>query len=147
MKTPRINILWLTSLALLFIVAPAARAQVVPQFAFGGAPGVYLDLKGNVRCREVDTNDHLSAMRVRIRALGDAGKNEKIAYISLPKILNQARDLRAAGKDIPDDIKFLGGLTSIRYVFVFPEDKQGFKYTFIVQPGADASVIAMGREL
>ncbi|HXB41664.1 MAG TPA: PKD domain-containing protein [Bacteroidia bacterium] len=27
--------------------------------------------------------------------------------------------------------------------FIFPEDKQGFKYTFIVHPGADASIIKM----
>jgi hypothetical protein len=103
----------------LFSASPA-NAQVL----FGGAvPGVYLDIDGKVRNREVDEKDQLNSMRLRMRAAGDAAKNEKLAYLSLPKLFAEVRALREAGKEVPEALKYLGGMTQLRYVFVFPDQK------------------------
>ena len=126
---------------LITLSAAAAHGQIAGALNFGGAPGVYLDLQGNVRCREIDANDRLAAMRARIKAAGDSGKNEKLVYLSLPKLLNQARDLRAAGKEIPDELRFLGGLTSIRYVFALPEDKD-----LVIAGPAEPWIIVQGKD-
>jgi hypothetical protein len=98
--------------------------QIVPtQFSFGSVPGVYLDTDGKVQCRQLDSTRELAAMRTRARAAEAAAKDSKLCYISLPKLFAQVRALRAAKKEIPDELRFLGGLTQIRYVFVFPDEK------------------------
>jgi len=101
---------------------PPAKAQVI-----GGIvqtpPGVYMDTEGNVKVREMDATQDLVAMRARARASADAAKKEKLSYISLPKLFAQVQALRQANKPIPDDIKYLGGLTQIRYVFAYPDQK------------------------
>ena len=114
---------FLAVLTFTLLIASTARAQIGTGFAFGGTPGVYLDVGGNVRCREVDEKDHLAAVRARAKAAVDAAKNEKLAFISLPKLFEQVQSLRAAGKDIPEELRYLGGITQLRYVLVFPDEK------------------------
>jgi hypothetical protein len=100
-----------------------APAQVLNAFQFGGAPGVMLDTDGSLRARQTDPDAELAAMRARVKAGQTASKNEKLAYILLPKLFAQVASLRAAGKEVPEELRYLGGLTQLRYVFVFPEDK------------------------
>ena len=85
-------------------------------------PGVFLDTDGKVQCRQVDSSKELAAMRARARASSAATKEPKLAYVSLPRLFTQLRTLREAKKEIPDEIRYLGGMTQIQYVFVFPED-------------------------
>ncbi|HET6248951.1 MAG TPA: DUF1598 domain-containing protein [Tepidisphaeraceae bacterium] len=136
-------------LSLLFTTA-AANAQIGTGFAFGGTPGVYLDVSGKVSTREVDQKDHLAAVRARAKAAVDAGKNEKLAYVSLPKLFAEVQSLRQAGKDIPEDLKYLGGITQLRYVLVFPDEKEiviaGPAEPFVVMQGKDdAASFAVGK--
>lgn len=100
----------------------AARAQVINPF-FGTPPGVYLDTDGKVQVRQLDQGKEMAAMRARAIASQAATKDPKFAYVSLPKLFAQLRSLRDANKPIPDELRFLGGLTQIRYVFVYPADK------------------------
>jgi hypothetical protein len=101
----------------------SAQGQLVPAFNFGGAPGVYLDTDGKVQCRVQDSTRELAAMRARARAARLAEKDPKLAYVSLPRLFSQLQSLRSAKKEIPDELKYLGGLTQIHYVFVFPDER------------------------
>lgn len=113
----------------LVIVAGLSRvsqAQVtpvpVPFFPFGGVPGVYLDTEGAVRVRQVDAKQELAAMQARLKAAAHA-KDDRLVYISIPKLLAQAQELQQAGKPLPEDLRYLHGMTRLQYAFVLPEQK------------------------
>ena len=103
----------------------AAHAQTIggPVFGVNQPPGVYISTQGNVSCRQEDPTQDLAAMRIRARAAADAAKKEKLSYISLPRLFAQVRALRDAGKEVPAELRYLGGMTQIRYVFVYPDEK------------------------
>jgi len=84
--------------------------------------GVYIDTDGTVKMRQTETTNELATQRLRAKALAQPLKGQPITYISIPRVLAEARTLTEAGKEIPDDLKYLSGLTQIRFVFVFPED-------------------------
>ena len=107
--------------AVLTLPSPT-RCQVLNPF-FSAAPGVMLDTDGSVRPRKIDPDSEMAAMRARVKAGQAASRNETLAYLSLPKLFAQAAARRSAGKDLPDELRYLGGLTQLRYVFVFPEEK------------------------
>ena len=65
----------------------------------------------------------LARMRARSKAAADAAKNEKFTFVSLPKVAAQAQALRAAGKDVPEELLYLGGLTQVKFIFVYPDEK------------------------
>ena len=77
-------------------------------FMFSAAPGVMLDANGMVHPRQVDENGQLAAMRARLKAFRDAPKDEKLTYISLPKLFAQVHALRDAKKDIPPELRSEG---------------------------------------
>lgn len=105
-------------------ISPATFGQVVGNAVVTSPPpGVYLDADGTIRRRQPDARDELAAMRVRAKAATVVAKDEKLGYVSLPAALAQARAARDAGKPVPDELLYLGGLTQIRYVFVYPDDK------------------------
>jgi hypothetical protein len=104
------------------LLSSSARAQI-PDFAVPGVPGVWVEQDGNVRSRQVDPDKDLAAVRERAKAAAAAGKNEKLACVSLPKAIAEARAALAAGRPVPDDLRYLRGMTQIRYVFVYPDDK------------------------
>jgi hypothetical protein len=103
------------------LLASSAPAQI-PDFAVPGVPGVWVEQDGNVRSRQVDPDKDLAAVRERAKAAAAADKNEKLACVSLPKAAAAARAALAAGKPVPSDLRYLRGMTQIRYVFVYPED-------------------------
>ena len=100
-----------------------AEAQALQPFLFSAAPGVMLDGNGMVRPRQVDDTAQLAAMRARLKAFRDAPQDQKLTYISLPKLFAQVRALREAKKEIPAELRYLGGMTRLQYVFVFSDDK------------------------
>lgn len=142
--------------SLVLCMAGAAVAQQ-PIFVggVGNAPGVWLDTEGNVRVREVDPKEQLAGMRARARAAAaEAGKNQKLTFISLPKLVAQVRQLREHQQPIPESLRYLGGMTRLRYVFVFPEDHDlviaGPSEPWQVVPaiagaGADATEYVVGK--
>ena len=98
-----------------------AFAQIFPPV--GNAPGVYIDADGTVKRRVIDDREELATMRSRIRAAQEAGKNENITYVSLPRAFAAARIAIDAGKPLPDEIQTLGGLTQIKFIFLYPESR------------------------
>lgn len=98
------------------------EAQVINPF-IGTPPGVYLDTDGKVQVRQADEGKEMAAMRARARASLAAEKDPRFAYVSVPRLFAQVRSLGEANKEIPDELRYLGGLTQIRYVFVYPQEK------------------------
>jgi hypothetical protein len=124
----RSSTMWKFALSLAGLLAtfvtPKANAQFIPGVAFGNSPGVFLRLDGTVNVRQTDDKDELAAMRARVRATTDAqAKGEKLVYVSLPKLFAEVRSLKTAGKEVPEELRFLHGMTQLRYVLVFPEEK------------------------
>src|SRR5215212_1780792 len=103
--------------ALLCLTAPAARAQFFPNEP--AVPGVWVEQDGNVRSRQVDPDNELAAIRERARSASQAAKNEKLTYVSLPRLFADARAAIQAGKPVPENLRLLGGLTRLRYVLVY----------------------------
>jgi hypothetical protein len=116
------------SIAALFvaIVAHSSRAQVVPPIGgigfFGGGNGVYLDPDGTLHQRQTDTAGDLAVQRLRAKALNQPPKAQAMTYVSLPRLLAQVRELAEQKKELPDDVRYLSGLTQLRYVFVYPAE-------------------------
>lgn len=65
--------------------------------------GIYVEADGAVKTREVDVSRRLAELR-------KSKARPETAYVSLPRLF-------AAGGE-----RFLGGMTRVRYVFVFPEE-------------------------
>ena len=103
--------------------APAPPAAAQFDFPDSDVPGVWVEQDGNVRSRRVDPDEELAAIRARAKSAAQAAKNEKLAFVSLPKLFEQARAAARAGRPLPDELRFLGGMTQLRYVFVYPEEK------------------------
>jgi hypothetical protein len=87
----------------------------------GNAPGVWVDPDGTVKRRELDEKTELTTMRARAKAVAEGAKNEKLAFVSLPKVFAAAKAAIEADKPVPDDAKYLGGLTRIDFIFLYPE--------------------------
>jgi hypothetical protein len=109
----------LAMIVLTFSFAPASIAQIFPPV--GNAPGVWVEPDGTVKRRQIDEREELASMRARVNATRDAGKTEQLAFVSLPKAFAVTKAAIDAGDPIPDDVKYLGGLTQIRYIFLYPE--------------------------
>jgi hypothetical protein len=118
--------------SILFILActissPAAHAQFNGFVINSGAGGVYIDADGVVRYRENDDAKQLDDARTRAKlatAIATTGKDkdEQLCYISLPRLFEKVEALNDKGKDLPEELRYLGGLTQIRYLFVYPQD-------------------------
>lgn len=98
---------------------PTGHATAQTVFPVSQAPGILIKPDGTL-VRRVEDRE-LDDMRTRARAAQEAKKSESIGYVSLPKAFESARAAVDAGKPIPDDVKYLGGLTRIDFLFVYPE--------------------------
>jgi hypothetical protein len=115
----------ISTVVILLALAPFARAQLGlgTDFVIGGAPGVVISTDGYVHLRQFDEHQELAAIRKRARDSAEAAKHEAISYVSLGALLEQAGSLERAGKPLPEELKYVHGLTQLRYVFVYPEEK------------------------
>ena len=102
-----------TAAALLAGLAAAPPQQVTPTL------GVYIDAEGVLRSTG-KPDERLDALRAKAAKLP---KDNKLVYISLPRIFAEARKHREKGEPLPSDIRFLGGMVRLKYVFVYPDEK------------------------
>lgn len=87
--------------------------------------GVEIDADGVLTNRAIDMTGALSRQRLRnarVNLNKDIQEVSKLRKVSLVKLERQVAALRAAGKPIPAEMKYLAGLTRITHVFFFPED-------------------------
>ena len=94
-----------------------------------GAPdtgGVTIDAENVLSTRKVVANTNaLSRQRwqhAQINVNKEIQKVSELRKVSLVRLENEVARLKAEGKSINDDIRFLAGLTRITHVFYFPEE-------------------------
>jgi Protein of unknown function (DUF1598) len=113
----------LSAVAAVLALSAAARGQFEPGVdVFNEAPGVVFKPDGHVHSREADPDKRLSSMRNRARLAEKAAKEEALCFVSLPKLFADVRAAREAGKPVPEELKYVGGMTQVRYVFVYPDE-------------------------
>jgi hypothetical protein len=113
-------------LAFFLGVASSVSAQVDPDDPL--LLGVDISAEGLLSVRK--TADDPKLLAVKKAALDKARKQAKAAgnkpqltYISLPRLFAEAKATLDAGKELPDHLRYMGGITKLRYIFVFPEEK------------------------
>lgn len=94
------------------------QAAVWSQNILPDPQGVYLDGEGALRRREKDADDRLAEIRKKARGKQKEGD---LCFVSLPRVLAEARKCVEAGRPIPDHLRYLGGLVKLKYIFVYPE--------------------------
>jgi hypothetical protein len=85
--------------------------------------GIVMDAKGDFTYRDPDPKA-IEQARAKANAPKAAAKDEKLVYISLPRLTPIIKELQLREKPIPEELTYLGGLTQIRYVLAYPEEKE-----------------------
>ena len=106
---------------------PARAQTVIPTTST--APtiipgGVYLDPDGMIHHRAAAPQD-IAILRARANAALHQSAQPtpgKLGYISLPRALAAANAARENHQPISEDLRNLGGLTQLQYIFLFPDD-------------------------
>ena len=108
------------SIAIILLLV-GLTSKVNAQTTLGFDPtGVYLDPQGALAARQMDDGKKL--VDLLNRALSKQ-EEKQLRLISLPRLFAQVKTLTEAGKPIPDDLRYLGGITKLQYVFVRPQEK------------------------
>ena len=121
----RLNPVALLVLALLLCGTNISLAQVDPDPPL---LGVHVDADGLLTARR--STDDPKLLATRKAALAKARKEARaqgdkpgLTYISLPRLFAEAKAAVDGGKEIPQDVALLNGMTKLRYIFLFPEEK------------------------
>ena len=117
---------WLTVLLVVLGCGVVARGQItpVPIIPPSTTPGgVYIDAEGTLTHKQVDQSGEVANQRLRAKAVSQPPKGMAMTYVSLAKLQERLKQLAAEGKEIPEDVKYLSGLTAVRYVFVYPDER------------------------
>lgn len=82
--------------------------------------GIDVDTEGVLRSRTNDPDPRLADLWKNAKNLKKEGK---YLYVSLPRLFAEARKLIEAKQPLPDEIKYVGGIVKLEYVFVYPDEK------------------------
>jgi len=104
------------ALALLLLL-PGGLAGAQPDFIPGG--GVSVDPEGVVGLRELRPDRRGASRRTSAwEALNEAEVQDGLVYVSLTRVLEQARAAMEAGEPVPEELLYLGGLLQVRYIIL-----------------------------
>jgi len=130
----------LAVMAVMLLATSAAPAVAQMGMGFGGQAvgGISVDAHGIVRTLDPQASQELAAKRREILAqAGRAdGKPATLRKVSLARLCKAVDEFTAAGKPLPPEIVFLGGLERVTHVFVDPD-----AHDLILAGPADAAVI------
>jgi hypothetical protein len=104
----------------------AARAQPAPGFGFQQAVGgVSVDANGLLENAGVDARRKLGEIREQfaLNIPPELKQAAPLRSISLRRLNDAIEETLKAGKPISEELAFLGGLQQVRYVFVYPEQR------------------------
>jgi hypothetical protein len=104
------------------LLAGSLTASVEAQFINQQVGGVSIDANGVLSKIQVDQLNDLKRMRQQTFAGVPADlQNQGLRKISLRGLEAAIAESRKLGQPLTDDIRYLGGLQRIQYVFVYPE--------------------------
>lgn len=106
---------------------PPVDPPVDPGDPDPGQGGVQINVDGVFSTSVIrETNGRLNRERIAAakRVLDrDLATRSKLRKVSLNRLEAEIKKLKAAGKDIPYEMKYLAGMTRITHVFYYPETK------------------------
>ena len=114
----------LTICLLVAVSAATARTALAGNYRIGAVGGVVILNDGVVRNATVDQHAALAKMRREdfTRPTGELKRAVELRKISLAALESACTHFLTANNGVlPDEIKYLGGLQRIQYVFVYPE--------------------------
>jgi hypothetical protein len=115
------------SFGLAFALTLLLPAVVHAQATQPGPPqvfGISIDPAGSLHFREKDAKSELAKIKARKPVKETpADADRRLKFVSLVKLSADLRQHVEQSKPLPDEIKYVGGLTQIRYVLVYPDDK------------------------
>ena len=122
------------------VMSPASTRGQVIESAVGG---VSIDVKGLVNNATIDNMNKLSDLsRQALEKIpGDLSGATEMREISLRRLEAAIDECGKSNKPLPDAIKYLAGLQHIRYIFVYPEQKD----IVLVGPGEGWKVDGRGN--
>lgn len=80
-----------------------------------GTGGVYIDPEGVLRTRATD--------HPRKTLRRPAERSDAFHYVSLKQVLEQAKKYAEDGRELPDDLRYLGGIVKLKYVIAYPQEQ------------------------
>lgn len=86
--------------------------------------GISVNPDGAIEFRQKDANSELAKIRSRRpskEAPADADK--RLKFVSLVKLSTDLRNAIESNKPLPNELKYLQGLTQIRYILLYPDEK------------------------
>jgi hypothetical protein len=121
MNLGRFLVLAMTAAAVLTVTS-ATRAQF---FRTGAVGGVKVDVDGVVSNAEVGELKELQA--VWEQGLEEVPQDLEawadLRFVSMRQLESQIAEARASGRPLPDAVRFLAGLQRVKYVLVYPEQR------------------------
>jgi hypothetical protein len=107
-------------LAVFGVLSDASQAQF---FRSGAVGGVKIDAQGVLSNPEVGELKELQAawQEGLQQVPADLNAWTDLRFVSLRHLESQIAESRAAGKPLPDAVRFLAGLQRVRYVLVYPD--------------------------
>jgi hypothetical protein len=99
---------------IVFIMACSARGQQQQ------ITGISVDANGVLQFRQADARAELD--RIRGRGRGNAAEKSDLKYVSLPRTFAEAQAALQAKRESPPEVRYLGGLTRIDYILVYPDE-------------------------
>ncbi|WP_153558129.1 DUF1598 domain-containing protein [Roseimaritima sediminicola] len=116
------------SVRTLLVVAALLGSTVLSYAGLSGfnqnaVGGVMIDAQGMVRAATVaDREAFLNQLRVQVeQPQGDLAQAAELRMVSLAKLQQAIRTAKQQNQPLPDEIRYLAGLTRVEYVFVYPE--------------------------
>jgi hypothetical protein len=107
-------------------VSVLAALRAAPALAQGAVGGVYIDPAGMLRetstLAPADLRRKLETAAVEGTASRPVSDASPLRKISLRRLEQVVTELHERGEPIPADIRYLAGLTGIKFVFVYPEE-------------------------
>src|SRR5882762_5256849 len=86
--------------------------------------GISINPDGAIEFRQRDAQSELNKIKSH-RPLKEspADADKRLKFVSLVKITNELRNAIESNKPLPNDLKYLQGLTQIHYILLYPDDK------------------------
>jgi hypothetical protein len=105
--------------------------------------GIAIDAKGVLENVQTDALGQLAKLRAEAleKVPADLNAFADMRKVSLRRLEAAIEQSAKSGKPLPDDIRYLAGLQQIRYVFVYPEQKD----IVLVGPGDGWKIDARGN--
>ncbi len=118
---------WLAALAACLLAVNSAPAQdggMDPSSNLQGVAGVVVDADGTLRLVTKENNRRLQLERLAAAKAAldpQVAKPSELRLVSLTRLEQAVGKQLDAGRQPTDDMRFLAGLTRIKYVFLYPE--------------------------